>query len=129
LSRSRKEVLQAIEDLTWIANNWPETQLRQILTVKTVIPLINSILHPNTGIWNPEGDPHLSKHKSQNEIKRMIEEWKPRRQRIAEITKHIVSEELPDLASTLAPEAYEWWLREKMVAGREFALKALAIGR
>jgi hypothetical protein len=45
LYRIRKRTIQALEDLTFIADNFPEKQLDAVFNSETILPLMTSMLH------------------------------------------------------------------------------------
>jgi len=45
LYRIRKRTIKALEDLTFIANNFPEKQLDAVFNDETILPLMTAMLH------------------------------------------------------------------------------------
>lgn len=124
LVRVKKQVDQALKDLSLLADELPEKQQREVFTAETLRPFISAVVMPRTGIYPLE--------KRKNTIIRRpipkdgIKNWEERRRRIQSICKAIMGE-LWLVHSVIAPNATDFLIRresEHMVEG----LRALLIG-
>jgi hypothetical protein len=95
LHRKRRKILGGIQDLTWLAENMPESQLENLLTKETLGPFMRALLSLETGQYF---------QRSKKIMKR--EDWEKRRKRIVTICQDII-EIFADESMKLAPTAYE----------------------
>jgi len=112
-TRKRKEIMEVIKDLTWLANHLPEAQLRQVFTVKTLAPLFEAILYPRTGPYDASG------RKTEP-----LEEWRRRKERLVEISQSMI-DVMISVSASLAPQATNVLARRR----RELdGIQALVVG-